>query len=129
MTTRTNTGLLATKESNLAFRAAFRKLAREKKLTAELMALYAMVTGKPMGAVFSPITNAVKLANGQDAWLTALHAAWSVIQYPSPDALALRAAAGLDTPEGLESLKAIRKSMRASDIAAQYASRNVKAEA
>ena len=129
MTTRITTGLLTTKEFNLAFRATFRKLAREKKLTAELMALYAMVTGKPMGAVFSPVTNATKLANGQGAWDVALREAHSAIRYPSEHATALLLAAGLSTPEGLACLQAARAALNAQLLDKQYAARLLKVEA
>ncbi len=129
MTTRITTGLLATKESNLAFRAAFRKLAREKKLTAELMALYAIVTGKPMGAVFSPVSNAFKLNNGQRAWAIALSEANRVVRYPSADAKALLQAAGLSTPEGLAALQAVRATLTSQLLSDQYAARLLKAEA
>lgn len=129
MTTRITTGLLTTKEFNLAFRAAFRKLAREKKLTAELMALYAMVTGKPMGAVFSPVTNETKLANGQSAWDVAQDNAWRALKYPSAEAQALLMAAGLSNPEGLASLQAARAAVTATLLDQQYAARLLKVEA
>lgn len=95
MTTRTTTGLLTTKESNLAFRAAFRELAHARKLSAQHMALFAIVTGKPLGHAFSPVTNSRKLANGQAAWGGALTAVHCATRYPDPDALTLLAVAGL----------------------------------
>jgi len=100
--TRFTSGLLTTKDSHLAFRAAFRRLARARKLSAQHMALHAIVTGKPLGKAFSPVTNPIKLANGQHAWASALAAIRVVSRYPDANSQALLAAAGL-RPEDLVS--------------------------
>ncbi|MDN8078502.1 hypothetical protein QZN30_03715 [Burkholderia multivorans] len=67
MTTAT-LGLFADKTARSTFRENFRQLARARKLTAQHMALYAILMGKKLDRTFSPITNTTKLANGLMPW-------------------------------------------------------------
>ena len=86
MTFRQN-GLL-TNESIRAFRADFRRLANARKLTAQHMALHAIIMGKPLNRAFSPITNAKKLANGQRPWDGAASALAGLVYRPDATAIA-----------------------------------------
>ena len=52
-------------EQFIAFRDAFRTLARNKSVTSADMLLYNIVRGKPADYGFTPITNKIKLSNGQ----------------------------------------------------------------
>jgi hypothetical protein len=58
-----------TKEQFLTFRAAYKQLARDKKVTGSDIILYNMVRGFHTKRGFSTITNPVKLANGSDPHL------------------------------------------------------------
>ncbi|MEX3984113.1 hypothetical protein AB4Y45_34735 [Paraburkholderia sp. EG287A] len=80
---------LLTIESLRAFRAAFRRLANARKLTAQHMALHAIIMGKPLNRAFSPITNATKLANGRNPWDGAASAIAGLAH--SPDAACVAA--------------------------------------
>lgn len=86
-----------TEEAQEAYRdftAAFKALAHAKALTATHLALRALVLNKPLGAAFTPITNATKLANGQTRWQGAQQALASLKH------AAFRVSAGpLHTPE------------------------------
>jgi hypothetical protein len=96
MNTRTTSGLLTSKESYQAFRAAFRTLANARKLTPQHMALFALVTGRPLGKAFSPVTNRNKLANGQLPWASACKAMREASNWPDNAAQAVFDAAGLN---------------------------------
>jgi hypothetical protein len=96
-------GLLAN-ESLRAFRAAFRSLARARKLTAQHMALHAIIMGKPLNRTFSPITNATKLANGQNPWDGAASAVAGLVHGPDATARAAFDAATLEQARALAKL-------------------------
>ena len=122
MNTRTTAGLLTTEESRYAFRAAFRQLARARNLTAQHMALHAILMGKPLNRTFSPITNATKLANGQKPWLNALAAIYSLAR---PDAACVL----LCSAQTLERAQDIAKGISAADLEAPCAARRTQEEA
>jgi hypothetical protein len=122
MNTRTTAGLLTTEESRYAFRAAFLQLARARKLTAQHMALHAILMGKPLSRTFSPITNATKLANGQKPWLNALAAIHSLAR---PDAACVL----LCGAKTLERAQAIAKGIAAADLEATCTGRRPHEEA
>lgn len=73
-----NTSIFASREQHMAFVAAFKALAARRALTPEVLALRALALGKPLGRTFSPVVNAVKLANGHDRWHGALQALGAV---------------------------------------------------
>lgn len=77
-TTISRTDLFADTTSRVAFRAAWKILADKRALTPAHMALYALLMGRPVSRAFSPITNPVKLQNGQLPWAAARSAAWTV---------------------------------------------------
>lgn len=56
----------AARQERFAFLRAYKALARAKQLTAADVLLRALVLGQDPYAAFTPITNSVKLANGQD---------------------------------------------------------------
>jgi hypothetical protein len=99
ITSRT-TGLL-TEEAFFAFRHAFRQLAHARKLTAQHMALHAILTGKPLGKAFSPITNANKLANGHAPWRNALDAIHQLARRPDASCILLCDAATLEKAQDI----------------------------
>ena len=59
---------LLDRETYLAFRREFRQSAQLKFLPPGLMALRALLLGRPLKKAFSPIRNPRKLANGQAMW-------------------------------------------------------------
>lgn len=59
---------LLDRETYLAFRREFRQSAQLKLLPPGLMALRALLLGRPLKKAFSPIRNPRKLANGQAQW-------------------------------------------------------------
>jgi len=56
---------LISKEQFIKFRDAFRVLANDKKIKAEDILLYNVVRGLPITRGFTPVTNPIKLINGQ----------------------------------------------------------------
>jgi hypothetical protein len=113
ITSRT-TGLL-TEQAFFDFRSAFRQLAHARKLTAQHMALHAILTGKPLGKAFSPITNTTKLANGQAPWGNALAAIHSLARRPDVSCTLLCDA------ETLEKAQAIARDYTTAALAADRA--------
>lgn len=73
-------GLFRSVDDYRVFRAEWKALAHAKALTAAHMAAYALLTGRSLEAAFSPITNPVKLANGQVA-RGALQSALACLRY------------------------------------------------
>jgi hypothetical protein len=65
--TYTKTHLFNTKEEYLAFRAAWAKLAKEKKISSTMILFYNIIRGKQNRRGFSPITKPSKLENGARA--------------------------------------------------------------
>ncbi|MBU2723425.1 hypothetical protein [Acidithiobacillus ferridurans] len=58
-------GFFGSREHYLAFRKAWKASCKERKQTALLFAIYALMRGKSLDTVFTPVTNPTKLANGQ----------------------------------------------------------------
>lgn len=121
-------GLLSTAQRHHDFIVAFRKLAHARMLTPQHLALRALVLGKPLGRAFSPVTNTVKLANGQEAWREALTAARTSVCWPDAGTRTLLDAAAF-TPEESAALQArILAYRNGSLIAQEHQARHAKSE-
>lgn len=67
--TRTVPSLFADYDHYKAFRLAWKKTCSTKeRLTSEQFALYAILRGRDLSKLFTPITNEVKLINGMDPY-------------------------------------------------------------
>ncbi len=59
---------ISSKQEFEFFKQAFKEKARNKQITAEDILLYNIIRGKDIDRGFTPITNPIKLANGEDAY-------------------------------------------------------------
>lgn len=76
------TGALSTPEELNAFRLAFSRLARARKLSAQHMALQALLTRRSLEKAFSPISSKTKLENGQKPFRSLRKALQDLIGQP-----------------------------------------------
>jgi hypothetical protein len=114
--------IFSSREEYQAFVATFKSLAARRELTPEVLALRALVLGKPLGRAFSPVTNETKLANGHARWAGAM-SALSLLRYSRGRTSLLELAAHL--PEAVyKSLVDEASRVRDAQLEAEYAKRS-----